>query len=167
MVAPIRELGNLTQSSAIMSYNSSTLVPSQDINIAVNSVSTIFDLNNNYDEVRGRSLDISIHKPKSPSLPLSKCDEEYYVYIQQESDKMIENELANSTGSFELKYVTQKSQNNQVSKVADTPFNTRQQYALTVGPTLNQSSSKNVVNIYLNYDPDQALDLNICMIFTI
>ena len=82
MVAPIRELGNLTQSSTIMSYNSSTLVSSQDIDMAVNPIGTMFDLNNNYDKVRGCSLDMSIHRPRSPSLSLSKCNKEYYIHVQ-------------------------------------------------------------------------------------
>ena len=123
IVVSIRDLGNLTQSSAIMSYNSSNLVPSQDINMAVNPVRAMFDLNNNYNEVRGHSLDMSIHRPRSPSISLSECNEEYHTHVQWESDKIIEDEPTNFTGSIKLEYATQ---NNQVSKVADIPSNMRQ-----------------------------------------
>ena len=126
--------------------------------MVVDPISTMFDLNNNYDKVRDHSLDMSAHRPRSPSMSSSECDEEYYVHVKQESDRMVEDKPVNSLGSFSLEYVTQEGQNNQVSKVADTTSNTRQQCAPTAGPALNHSPSENVVNIQLNYDPDQALD---------
>jgi len=55
MVAPIRDLGNITQSSAIMSNISLNSASSQDINMVINPIGTLFDLDNNYNEVRGRS----------------------------------------------------------------------------------------------------------------
>ena len=84
MVVLIRELGNFTHSSSAMSQFSLNLVPSQDIDIAVDSVEAMFDLNNNFNEVRGHSLDLSIHRSRSLSLLLlvSECDEEYYVCVQ-------------------------------------------------------------------------------------
>jgi len=72
---------------------------------------------------------------------------------------MVEDEPVNSLGSFSLEYATQEGQNNQVSKVADTTPNMREQHIPAVGPVLNHLPSKNIVNIQLNYDPDQALDL--------
>ena len=121
MVVPIRELGNFTHPSAAMSQISSNLVPSQDIDMAVDSVKAMFDLNNNYNEVRGCSLDMSIYRSRSLSLSLlvSECEEEYHVCIQQESDKMNKDKLINSSDNFELEYTTLKSQNNQVSKATD------------------------------------------------
>jgi len=81
---------------------------SQDIDMVVNPIGTLFDLDNNYDEVRGRSLDLSIHRPRSPSMLLSKCDKEYYICVKQESDRMVEDKPVNSLGSFSLEYVTQE-----------------------------------------------------------
>ena len=81
MVVPIRDLGNITQSSAIMSSNSLNLVPSQDIDMVVNPIGTMFDLNNNYNEVRGHSLDMSIHRPRSLSMSSSECDKKYYIHV--------------------------------------------------------------------------------------
>ena len=129
MVAPIRDQGNITHSSTTMSFNTLDSVSIQDLNMDVDPVSTMFELDHNDDEVRGCSLDMSIHRPRSPSMSLSKCDKEYHIRVQRESDKMVENnndiEPANSIGSIRLKYITQEGQNNQVSKVADTSLNTR------------------------------------------
>ena len=70
---------------------------------------------------------------------------------------MDEDEPVNSPDSINLEYMT-LSQNHQVSKTADSPSNTRWQYAPTVGPTLNQPLCENVINIYFNYNLDKALD---------
>jgi len=161
MVAPIRELGNFTYSSTAMSQLFSNLVLSQDINMAIDPVEAMFNLNDKFDEVRDHPLDLSIHRPRSLSLLLlvSNCDEEYHVHVQRESNKIDENKPINSSGNVELEYVTPKSQPNQVSKAVDLSFNMRQQYAPTVSSTLNQLHGKDIVNIHLNYDPNQALDL--------
>ena len=84
MVVPIRKLGNFIHSTAIMSQTTSNLVLSQDIDMDIDPIKAMFDLNNNYEEVRGCSLDMSIHRPRSPfpSLSLSKYDEKYHVYVQ-------------------------------------------------------------------------------------
>ena len=122
-----------------MSQTTSNLVLSQDIDMDIDPIKAMFDLNNNYEEVRGCSLDMSIHRPRSPfpSLSLSKYDEKYHVYVQWESGKMIEDEPVNFSGNFKLEYATLKSQNNQVSKTADFSPNIRQRCGLTVDPALN------------------------------
>ena len=140
-----------------MSFNSFNLASEDDINMVTDPLGTMFDLNNNLDEVRGRSLDASTHRPRSPSLLLSKNEEEYHVCVQRESDRMNKDEPVNSLGNINLEYVTQ-SQNHQVNKVADFSSNMRLQCALIVGPTLNQPHGENVINIHLNYNPDKALD---------
>jgi len=141
-----------------MSNISLNSASSQDINMVIDPVDTLFDLDNNYDEVRGHSLDLSIHRLRFPSMSSSEYDEEYHICVKRESNRMVEDEPANSLGSFSLEYITQESQNNQVSKVADTTPNMRKQCVLAAGPAPNHPSSKNVVNIQLNYNPDQALD---------
>ena len=123
MVVPIRDLGNITQPSDIMSSNSLKVV-FNDIDMVIDPIGAMFNLNNNFDEVRGRSLDMSAHKPRSPSVLLSKSEEEYHTHIQQESDRMDEDKPDNSPGNVKLKYKTQ-SQNQQVRKVADSPSNMR------------------------------------------
>ena len=157
IVAPIRDLGNITQSPDIMSSNSLKSVFKEDIDMVTNPIRAMFNLNNNLDKVRGCSLDASTYRPRSLSILLSENEEEYHVCVQCESDRMDEDEPVNSLGSVDMEYMT-LSQNHQVSKTANSSSNTRQQYTLTMGPTLNQPLCENVINIYLNYDPDKALD---------
>jgi len=87
----------------------------------------------------------------------SESKEEYHTPVQQESDRMDKDEPDNSPGSVKLEYKTQ-SQNYQVSKVADSPSNMRQQCALTANPTLNIPHCESIFNVQLNYNPDAALD---------
>jgi len=82
MVAPIRDLGNITQSSAIMSNISLNSASSQDIDMFIDPIGTLFDLDSNYDEVRGHSLNLSTHRPRSPSMSLSKCNKEYHIHVK-------------------------------------------------------------------------------------
>ena len=140
-----------------MSSSSLKVVFDDNIDMVTNSIGAIFNLNNNFDKVRGRSLDASAYKPKSPSVLSSKSKEVYYTRIQQESDRMDEDEPDSSPGSVKLKYKIQ-SQNHQVSKATDSSFNTRQQCTLTTDPTLNIPHCESMFNIQLNYDPDTALN---------
>jgi len=162
MVAPIRDQENIMHSSTTMSFNTSDSISSQDLNMDVDSVSIMFKLDHIDNEVRGCSLDASIHRPRSPSMSSSECDKEYHIHVQRESEKMVEDnnniEPANSRGSIRLKYAIQEGQNNQGSKVANTSLNTRQQHTPTVGPALNSPLGENMFDIQLNYNPDQALD---------
>jgi len=140
-----------------MSSNSLKLVFEEDIDMVTDPIGAMFNLNNNLDEVRGCSLNASAHRPRSPFILLSENKKEYHVHIQCKSDRMDEDKPVNSPGSVDLEYATQ-SQNHQVSKVADSLSNTRQQCTSTVSPTINQPHCENVVNIHFNYDPDKALD---------
>ena len=81
MVAPIRDLGNITQPSDIMSSNSLKVVFDDDIDMVTDPIGAMFNLNNNFDEVRGCSLDVSAHKPRSPSVSLSESEEEYHICV--------------------------------------------------------------------------------------
>jgi len=157
MVVPIRDLGNITQFPATMSSNFLKSVFEEDIDMVANPIGTMFNLNNNLDEMRSCSLDISTHRPRSPSISSSENKEEYHICVQHESNRMDEDEPINFPDSINLEYMTQ-SHNHQVSKAADSPFNMRQQCTPTVGPTLNQLHCENVVNIHLNYNLDKALD---------
>ena len=124
MVVPIRDLENITQSSDIMSSNSLKVVFDDDIDIVTDLIGAMFNLNNNFDEVRGHSLNTSTYKPRFPFVLLSISEKEYHAHIQRKSNRMDEDEPDNSPDSIKLEYKTQ-SQNHQVSKVADFPSNTR------------------------------------------
>ena len=109
-----------------MSSNSSNIDSSQDINIVIDPLENLFDIGDNCDKVRGHSLEISAHKPRFLSISLSNYDEEYYIWVKRESDRMVKDEPVNSIGSICIKYVTQEGQNNQVSKIANSTSNIRQ-----------------------------------------
>ena len=82
MVAPIRDQGNITHSATTMSFNSLKLMPGQDINMETNSFKAMFNLEHNLDEVRDHSLDMSIYRPRSPSLSSSESGKEYHIQVK-------------------------------------------------------------------------------------
>ena len=110
MIVPIRDQGNIIHSSTTMSFNTLDFVSIQDLNMDVDSVSTMFELDHNDNKMRGCSLDTSIHRPRSPSMSSSECDKEYHICVQRGSKKMVEDdnniEPADSIGSIRLKYMT-------------------------------------------------------------
>jgi len=74
---------------------------------------------------------------------------------------MVQNEPVTTADSFQLEYVAQDRQNQNVSKVADLPSNMRNEHVVNVAPThINPTVANfnNVFNIQLNYDVNQALD---------
>jgi len=64
-----------------MSSNSLKSVFEEDIDMVTNLIRAIFNLNNNLDKVRGRSLDASAYRPRSLSISLSENEKEYHVCI--------------------------------------------------------------------------------------
>ena len=158
MVAPIRDFGNITTSTALFNNMSSNNIS----NMEVNSFEDIFaKACDNCDEVRGCSLVLNAHCLRTPSLSLSDCDEDYATRVQKESNRMDEDNSVTTSNSPQLKYVTSKSQENQVSKAADLYNNSRKQHVVNAAFALNNisPSSNNMFNIQLSYDIDQALDL--------
>jgi len=119
MVAPIRDQGNITHSTTIISFNSLKLTSGQDIDMDTNPIEAMFDLGKNLEVVRGCSLDMSIHRPRSPLLSSSECEEEYHIQVKWKSDRMDEDDPATFSNDFSLEYMTYESQNHQVSKMAD------------------------------------------------
>ena len=110
MVAPIRDQGNIIHSSTIMSFNFLKLILGQDINMDTNPIEAMFNLDNNLDEMRGCSLDLSIHRPRSlsPLLLLSEYEEECHIRVKQESDRMDKDKPVNFSSNFSLEYITQE-----------------------------------------------------------
>ena len=125
------------------------------MNMVINLVDDLFKGNcDNYDEVRDCSLVSSIHCPRTLSLSSSDRDEDYATRVQKESDRMVEDDPVAPTNSLQLEYMSPKSQDNQVSKVANLTSNSRQQHVVNVGPALNNEppNNNNVFNMQLNYD---------------
>ena len=137
------------------------MTPTKDMNMVIDLVDDLFKGNcDNYDKVRGCSLVSSMYCPRTPSLFSSHCDEDYAIKVQRESDRIVKNDPVTLTNSPQLKYISPKSQNNQVSKAANLTSNSKQQYVVNIGPALNNKSpnDNNVFNVQLNYNINQALD---------
>jgi len=131
------------------------------MNMIINLANDLFEKNCDiHDEVRGRSLAHNAHYSRTLSLSSSECDKDYAMRVQRESDRIVEDDPVAPSNSPLLEYTASKSQNNQVSKVADLTTNARQQCVVNIGPALNNKSidSSNIVNIQLSYDSSQALD---------
>ena len=79
MVAPIRELGNITFSTATACSTTNNMASIQDIDMVVDPLDNLFDIGDNFDEVRDCSLALSAHRPRSLSISLSDCDKEYHI----------------------------------------------------------------------------------------
>jgi len=47
--------------------------------MVVDSLDNLFDIDDKFDEMRGHSLALSTHRPRSPSIPSSDCDEKYHI----------------------------------------------------------------------------------------
>jgi len=84
------------------------MASSNDIDMVVDPLDNLFDIGDNFNEVRGHSLALSAHRPRSPLLFLSNCKEEYHIRIKRESDRMEEDNPVTSVGSIQIKYTTQK-----------------------------------------------------------
>ena len=89
-----------------MAHISNNLTPNPDIDMVINPMDNLFDISNSFENERGRSLLLSIYKPRSPSISLSKCSEEYYVCVKRMSDRMDENEPFSSISSIKLEYAS-------------------------------------------------------------
>jgi len=90
MVAPIRELGNITLSA--------TTLCSSTYNMAIDFVNDLFTDN----EVRNHSLALSVHKSRSLSIFSSKSDKEYDICVKRDSDRMGEDEPVSPIGNSQV-----------------------------------------------------------------
>ena len=86
-----------------------------DIDMAVDSVNDLFT----GDEVRGRSLVLSVHKLRSPLISSSKSNKEYHICVKRDTDRMDEDEPDSSTVNRQDEYTIQERKKGQVSKTAD------------------------------------------------
>ena len=97
---PIRELRNITFSTATTCSTTNNIASIQDIDIVVDSLDNLFDIDNNFDEMRNHSLALSTHRPKSLSISSSNCDKEYHIRVKRESDRMDEDKPVTSVGNI-------------------------------------------------------------------
>ena len=127
------------------------MTPIQDNNMIVDSFDNFLGIGNKFDKIRDYSLALSVHRPRSSSISLSKCNEKYHVHVKSDSDRMEEDKPVVSIGSIQVEYVSQEGRNSQVSKVANNTNNTCYQCISNKNPA---SSSNNMFNVQLSYDID-------------
>jgi len=163
MVAPIRDIGNISFHSSAFTTSTSNMALVFNIDMANDSVvsNIIYNNSDKKDKVRGHSSASSIHSSRFLLVFLDKRTKEYAIKIQHESNSIDQDDSVVSSNSPQLKYVISKRKESHISKIADLSSNTRKQHEQNVTPTLNNSTVDNnreVLNIQLNYDINQALD---------
>ena len=135
---PIRDLGNIASNSDTFHSTIFNIASNEDNNMTVDSFDALFEkISENYDEMRGCSLALSAHSPRTSSMSSSDYKEEYAVRVKRISDRMDKDEPIASLDSVQLEYVTSKSQNCLVSKVADNTNSIYQQYVSNIDLVLN------------------------------
>jgi len=137
MVVSYREFRNITLFTSTIHSITNNIALSNDIDMDVNPLDNLFDIGDNFDEMRGHSLALSTYRPRFLSLSLSNCKEEYYIRVKRVSDMMDEDDPVTSAGSIQIKYTTQEGQIGQVSKAADNTNNVCQQCMLNEDLALN------------------------------
>jgi len=155
----IRELVNITHFTTAMAYISNNLTPNSDINMVIDLEDNIYDIDDSFEKGRGYSLLLSMHKPRSPSISSSKYSEDYYVCVKRDSDRIDEDEPVGFNSSIKVKFASQGGQKNQVSKTADTLNDMLQQHVPSKVLASNSIPGNSMFNINLNYNINQALDL--------
>jgi len=118
-----------------------------------------------YDEVQGVSS-----VPDNPGsidsyAPLEVSEKEYDVWVARESGMDIDDEHvaeSNVVSTLDTQVILEKAtpeyQFDQFSQAANVRPPLSQQRVSNKGPSLNQSAGPSVLNVQLNYNPDQALD---------
>jgi len=79
-----------------MAHIADNLTPNPNIDMVIDPMDNLFDIGNSFDNERGRSLSLSMHKPRLPSISSSECSEEYHVHVKRISDRMDEDEPVGS-----------------------------------------------------------------------
>ena len=112
IVAPIRELANITHLTTAIANISNNLTPNSDINMVINPEDNIYNIGNSFKKRRGRSLLFSMYKLRSSSIFSSKYSEDYHVHVKRDSDKVDEDDPVSSIGSIKIEYSSQGRQKN-------------------------------------------------------
>ena len=158
-IAPIRDLGNITSDTLTFYAITLNMASDDNITMGVDSFNALFwNTCDNYDEVRGHSLALSTHSPRTALMSSSDYEEDYTIRLEKRNNRMDEDKPVTPSSSVQLEYVTSSSQNGQVSKAANITNTSYHQYVSNKIIALNQSAGSNVVNIQLNYNINQALE---------
>ena len=97
--------------SALTTHSTTNnMASSNDIDMVVNPLDNLFDIGDNFNEVRSHSLALSVHRPRSPSLFSSNCEKEYHIRVKRVCDRMDEDNPITSASSIQIKYAIQEGQ---------------------------------------------------------
>ena len=158
-IAPIRDLGDMTFDTLTFYAITLNMASDDNITMGVDSFNALFwNTCDNYDEVRGHSLALSAHSPRTALMFSSDYKEDYAIRLDKQNNRMDEDKPVTPSSSVQLEYVTSSSQNGQVSKTANITNTSCHQHVSNKVLALNQPVGSNVVNIQLNYDINQALE---------
>lgn len=133
-----------------------------DISAIKNNI--IFNNSGKKDEVRGHSLIPSVHSSRSTLIYLDTSNEQYSDRMQRESDNIVKDDPVAPSDSPQLEHTTFKGKRAWVSKTANTSSNMRKQQEQNEAPVLTNNTmdnNSNVFNVQLNYDINQALNLEV------
>jgi len=122
----------------------------------------IFNNSNENNKVKGQSIAYSMLSSRFSSSFSDKSVEKYAARVQRESNSMDQDNPAVPTDSPQIEYEPPKEKDARVSKAADSNSNMRKQYSQSIALALNNSTAEdngNIFNVQLNYDVNQALDL--------
>ena len=158
MVALIRDIRNKFFSTSANTNSASRMTLPTDMGIDIdNFISNIAD---NYDEVRGHTITYNKQVSRTVSMSSSEALVVYTTKMKRLNNCLKDKDLREPIDKSQLLYVTPRKQGNQVRVVADPTNNTREQYVPIEGLALNIScsSNKNMFNMQLPYDINQALD---------
>ena len=154
IVVPIREVRNIMLFNTTSHSTTHNMAQIQNNNMVIDPVKDLFPDN----EVRGHSLVLSMHKPKSLLISLSESKEEYHVCIQKISDKMDEDDPIPESNINQVEDTTLEKRKNLGSKTTDNADNILHQRVPNEVLASSPPSGSDIFNIQLNYDINQALD---------
>ena len=84
MVAPIRDLGNITSKTLSICESTLNMTASNDIDMEVDSFNQLFQGTNDFfDEVQDCSLTQSAHSPRTLSISSSECEKSYVECLEK------------------------------------------------------------------------------------
>ena len=100
MVVYIRDLENIASFTPNFHSTIHNMASNNDINIVINPFNNLFEnISNNFDEVRGRSLVLSTHYPRTSSMSSSNYNKDYVQRIQRESNRIVKDNPVTTSDS--------------------------------------------------------------------
>ena len=122
--------------------------------MAVDPVKNLFTDN----EMRGRSLALSMYRPRFPSISSSISDKEYHVHVKRDSNRMDNDEPVSFISNSQVEYKIWERKKDQVSKAANNINSIFHQCSSNKVLASSSPTGSNVFNIQLNYKINQALN---------